>query len=649
MKNIFFDICSIPLFLIILWICYSRKMLKGNVNRLFILMTVFSLICAAADLGMELIVCRTPLSAGAVVLGTALSYIYKLLRNVTLAMFFLFILALTRTTSLFSKKWVQLLFSLPFLITFLTLVQNLFTHNVFVVTAAEGYSRGPWLMVHYAMVAIYGVVGIAYCIHCKPFLAVGKWTALISMYVLAFAAVILQFFRGDLLVEMFFTAVGEMLIMLAVMRPEERMDSEVGMQSWDTYQSDLRTILSSGERVQIIVIRMLNCREIRTYLGDHKYNAYLSEIANEIRTLDWKHHSRVSVYFERPGTIYLILDEDETGTDERGMRLLAETGERIRGYADMGVRFEPRLCLIRIPDDLTNLDDIVNLGHKFPRIDKRKRIFCRADELVHSRTFAVETHMEEILKRTITDRRLEMYYQPIYDVKTGFFRSAEALARLRDPVYGDISPADFIPAAETMGLILPLGDLVLDSVFRFVGEHDLAALGLDYIELNLSVAQCMQSNLPERIRQLQAQYRVDPARINLEITETTFENISEVMMRNVDELIGMGYSFALDDYGIGYSSIQRVNHLPLELIKIDKSMLDEIVSENGRRILQHTVQMMQSIDKKLVVEGAETRDAVDALEAMHCDYIQGFYFSKPLPAEDFVRFIEAHQTADCRS
>ena len=150
----------------------------------------------------------------------------------------------------------------------------------------------------------------------------------------------------------------------------------------------------------------------------------------------------------------------------------------------------------------------------------------------------------------------------------------------------------------------------------------------------------MESSLPEKISALQQKYGINPKRVNLEITETTFENISEVMLENVNELIRMGYSFALDDYGIGYSSIQRVNHLPLKLIKIDKSMLDEVASDNGRMILEHTVRMMQSIDKQLVAEGAETRDEVDMLELMDCDYIQGFYFSKPLPAEEFVRFLE---------
>ncbi|MBQ6255695.1 MAG: EAL domain-containing protein, partial [Clostridia bacterium] len=230
--------------------------------------------------------------------------------------------------------------------------------------------------------------------------------------------------------------------------------------------------------------------------------------------------------------------------------------------------------------------------------------------------------------------------QPIYDVRSGGFHSAEALARIIDPEYGVISPAIFIPAAESEGFMIPVGDRVLDQVFRFAAEHDLDALGLACIEVNLSVAQCMESNLPEKFRALRQKYGVDPGRINLEITETTFENISEIMLENIGELIRMGYSFALDDYGIGYSSIQRINRIPLNLIKIDKSMLDEVHSENGRKILEYTMRMMQSIDKQVVAEGAETRDAVELLKSMSCDYIQGFYFSKPLPEDKFIRYIE---------
>ena len=310
----------------------------------------------------------------------------------------------------------------------------------------------------------------------------------------------------------------------------------------------------------------------------------------------------------------------------------------------MGAHFEPLVCLIHVPEDLRRVEDIISLGHKFQKIDRRNQSSFRAGEIVHSRTFEIEAHIETILERAIREDHVEMYYQPIYDVRSGGFHSAEALARIIDPDYGLISPSVFIPAAETEGFMIPLGDAVLDHVFRFISEHDLDALGLEYIEINLSVAQCMENALPEKLRSLQEKYGVDPRRVNLEITETTFENISEVVLENVNELIDMGYSFALDDYGIGDSSIQRVNHLPLKLIKIDKSMLDEIGSANGRLILEHTVRMMQGIDKQLVIEGAETQDAVEILKNMDCNFIQGYYFSKPLPSEEFVQYISEHRS-----
>lgn len=643
MRIIYFDICAVSLFLMILFICFSRGMNKGNANRLFIAVVFLSLFSAFADLGMEIADNMAPLDATGVIVCTTSTYVYLILRNCNNAMLLLFLLALTRTTSLIKKTWVKVVFCLPYMAVLILLAQNPFTHSAFTITPEVGYVRGPLMIVFYVIALVYGLAGLAYCIYCRRYLPKDQWIALLSVYVLAHLAVLIQFFYPTLLVEMFCTALGEMMIMLSIIRPEERMDISVGMLSWASYQSDLRNILLSGERVQIIVIRMLNCREIRNYLGDHKYNRYLMEIANSIRAIRGGGQSSTELYFERPGTIYLIVNAEEPEAERYGERLLSETGDLIRRYADMGVRFEPRVCLIRCPEDLNEVADIVSLGHKFQKIDRRQQIAFRASEIVHSQTFAIEAHISEILDRAIRENHIEMYYQPIYDAHTGRFHSAEALARIRDPEFGCISPAIFIPAAEMEGFIIPIGDAVLDQVFRFISEHDLDALGLSYIEINLSVAQCMESSLPDKIRALQQKYGVDPGRVNLEITETTFENISEVMLENVNALIDMGYSFALDDYGIGYSSIQRVNHIPLKLIKIDKSMLDDVYSDNGRAILEYTIHMMQSIGKQLVVEGAETRDVVDILEDMNCDYIQGFYFSRPLPEEAFIRYLEAQR------
>lgn len=640
MGIIYFDICAIPIFFVIIFVCIHRKMNKGNANRLFLMVVLVSLFCAIADLGMEVTDNAVPLNPTGVMLCKISTYIYFILRNANMPILLLYLLALTRTTFLIRKKWIKFLFSFPYACLILILAQNPFTHNVFTVTAYDGYNRGPLLIVFYIIALMYGLAGFGYCIYSKRYLTVEKWGALLSLYILAHIAVLIQFIYPDLLLEMFFTSISELLIMISIIRPEERMDNEIGIQSWASYQTDLKNIILSGERVQIIVICIQNALEIRNYMGDHNYNAYLSAITDKIRALDWNNPHTVELYLERPGTIYVINETEETVSDGIRERLLSEDGDKLRIYEDMGVRFDPLTCLIRCPEDLDNVGDIISLGHNFPKLGDHQKTSFSAGEIVGSKNFLVEAHIEEILERAIKQNHIEMHYQPIYDVSTGTYRSAEALARIIDPEYGMISPAIFIPAAEARGYIIPFGDIVLDQVFRFISLHDPDMLGISYIEINLSVAQCMEKSLPDKVRMLQNKYNIDPSRVNFEITETTFENINEIMVENVDKLIEMGYSFSLDDYGTGYSNIQRINYIPLKIVKIDKSMLDETTSRNGKIILEHTVRMMKSIGKELVAEGAENESDVNLLKDLHCDYIQGFFFSKPLPADDFVAFLK---------
>ena len=232
-----------------------------------------------------------------------------------------------------------------------------------------------------------------------------------------------------------------------------------------------------------------------------------------------------------------------------------------------------------------------------------------------------------------------MYYQPIYSIKDGRFVSAEALIRLTDEEYGFVSPALFIPAAERKGLMIPIGDFVLESVFEFISENDLPELGLSYIELNLSVAQCLQGDLADKIFALEKKYHINPERVNLEITETTYENIGEITDLNIKRLSENGFSFSLDDYGTGFSNMHRISRLPLKIIKIDKTMVDDMENKSGMSVLSNTVSMMKDIDKEIVCEGVETKEQLDTLVSLGVDFIQGYYFSKPLSAKQFISFI----------
>lgn len=643
MRNIYFDLCSIPIYLLILGTFYLRKMNSGRGARVFLMMNYMSLLCAVTDVWMEFAVNPLPLSPAAVVLGSLISYTYLVVRNATLVVYLIFIFCITHTEHRIRPPWVRLLLWLPNTVTVCLLAANIVTHSVFQVTAQGGYARGPLMLALYITALLYGVAGTIYCVYCKRYLATGKWVALLSVYVFTFIAVFLQFFIPSLLVEMFSTAIGLLMIMLLVMRPEESVDSSVGVQSWLAYQNDLRNISLSNQHVQLVVTRVDNAIELRSYLGEDQYNRFISRIAGEIKRLNKRASPHTELYFEHPGTLYMILDDIHFDVKATVNEYLNAVHASVQDYAEMGVRFEPRICLIRYPEDLDNVRDVLNLGHKFIQLINPDQTFCQAADIVHSRSFAIVNNMEDILNRAITEGKLEMYYQPIYSLKQKRFFSAEALARINDSQYGIISPSSFIPAAENLGLILPLGEAVLESVFRFIATHDLEKLGLSYVEINLSVAQCMQRDLPDTVFALQQKYGISPRQVNFEITETLFDGISDVMESNLRALSRMGYQFSLDDYGIGYSNIQRLSRLPLNIIKIDKSLVDEMFSQNGQVIIQNTVRMIQGIHKELVIEGVETKEETKVLIDLSCDFIQGFYYSKPLPEQAFIDFLQGQR------
>ena len=640
MKNICFDLCAIPFYCLILWTCHTKKLAKGRANRVFVAFNVVSLICAIADIWMEYVVNPLPISGGAVVLGTAISFTYKLLRNSCNLLYLVYVFLITKTDYLLHRpKWRAAL-GVPYAALVIVLLQNFFTHNVFVITAEGGYARGPVLSVLYAITFYYWIIGTGYCLYCRRLLALGKWTALLSVFVLTFVSVLIEWAKPDLMVEMLFTSIGMMMILLMVMRPEETIDASVNISSWKAYQDDLKNIIATGQHVQIIIIKLANAVEIRTYMGEDEFNSYISELGDELEKVCASKHIYADIYFERPASIYLMTRD--LRADLRDLMIAFETAaeKRIQSYIEKGIRSDPKVCIIQCPGDLKEFRDIINMGHRFMKLGEHDRVLHRASELKLTRDYNVTSHIDEILNRVFTENTLEMYYQPIYDMKEKRFRSAEALARVRDTQYGMVSPAVFIPAAEATGLILPLGEKILDAVFRFISENDLASLGLSYIEINLSVAQCLQRDLPEIIRTLQNKYGVDPRQVNFEVTETLLGNLHAIMEKNVRELADMGYSFSLDDYGVGYSNIQRLRTLPLRIIKIDKSMVDDMFTEDGRTIIRNTVHMMREIRKELVVEGVETREAVEVCDSLSCDFIQGYYYSRPLPAAEFVAFVK---------
>ena len=248
----------------------------------------------------------------------------------------------------------------------------------------------------------------------------------------------------------------------------------------------------------------------------------------------------------------------------------------------------------------------------------------------------VEEHLivKRHLERALEQDSVEIFLQPLMDAKTRDIVAAEALARIRDEDGHLISPDVFIPIAEKNGLINQMGEQVLRKTCHFIRTHDMDAMGLQWINVNLSPIQCMRSDLAERFDTILAENKVDAGKIHLEITEQSMIDYS-LLEKQVDSLKECGFQFALDDYGAGYSNLSRVKHCPFVNIKLDMEIVWDYI-HNRDSLLPTLVQTFKKMHFSITAEGIETEEMADAMADIECDYLQGFYFSRPLPMDEFV-------------
>jgi c-di-GMP phosphodiesterase len=262
------------------------------------------------------------------------------------------------------------------------------------------------------------------------------------------------------------------------------------------------------------------------------------------------------------------------------------------------------------------------------------------------KTMAEKMRIEQInrvLENALAHDGFEMYYQPIYWPETGRFQSAEALIRLRKEMSSSyISPDEFILVAEHHGMIIEIGEKVLDMVARFVEEKNLQNSGLSYIEVNLSAVQAGLPDLEKRLTDVCSRHHISPSFINLEVTETAVRDFGGKITDNMTILHNKGFTFSMDDFGTGYSNLSQINTMMYDIVKIDKSLLWPAFygeNEKARALLNLIIKMIKQMNLKIVVEGVETKEMAEYLSRQGVEHLQGFYYSKAVPETQFLELL----------
>ena len=247
-----------------------------------------------------------------------------------------------------------------------------------------------------------------------------------------------------------------------------------------------------------------------------------------------------------------------------------------------------------------------------------------------------ERQIEDDMKKALDNHEFQVYLQPKYSTKEEVLSAAEALVRWIHPTLGFISPGKFIPIFERNGFILQLDDYMLTEVAKLQAEWINQGKRLVPISVNVSRAHFAEDNLAEHICSVVDGYNVPHQFIELELTESAFFDDKAVLLETIRKLKSYGFKVSMDDFGAGYSSLNSLKELPLDIIKLDGEFFRSVEDKNrSQLIVGETIALAKKLGMQIVAEGIETREQVDFLASLDCDLIQGFYFSKPLPVSEF--------------
>lgn len=241
--------------------------------------------------------------------------------------------------------------------------------------------------------------------------------------------------------------------------------------------------------------------------------------------------------------------------------------------------------------------------------------------------------MEHGLRHLFDRHELELHYQPKVSVATGKVTGVEALVRWNSPEFGQVSPLRFIPLAEETRQIIPIGEWVLRTACRQQLFWQQQGIQLS-MAVNLSAVQFVAPNIVDRIAAIIDETGVCPKNLEFELTESALVEKPDEVVKVLERLRALGHGISIDDFGTGYSSLSYLKNFPVTVLKIDRSFVRDLAHDSGdRAIAQSVVNLANNLDMKTVAEGVEDQNQLDILREIGCTYIQGFFYSQPVPAE----------------
>ena len=404
----------------------------------------------------------------------------------------------------------------------------------------------------------------------------------------------------------------------------------------------IERLIDKQERFMLFSIDINNFKGINDTMGHGFGDQVLQEIANRWKSLADSDKTGTTDFVARlGGDEFAIVIRDYKDSEQIKKTVLTYKAEleRVITIEECDYFMTANFGYAEYPTDAMTVDGIVsgaNAAMHSARTLGNNGVLRFDPDLAGNAKFL---EIERKIRRALENDRITFHLQPQYDINHRL-RGFEALARMRDKEGNLISPGDFIPVAEKTGLVDQIDSCVFDQAVKFLGDVMNETLSSITMSCNVSVRHLMKNNFIEEVRTTLDKYGVPPQCIEIEITESIMIDSTDKALNTITELKNMGIKIAIDDFGTGYSSLSYLNSLPSDILKIDKSFIDVMNdSESSKQYVAMIVSIGHIMNLKVISEGVESEDQVDTLKEIDCDFIQGFIWGRPMPAEEAMKLV----------
>ncbi len=561
-------------------------------------------------------------------------FVYFFLHTALAPSLFYYVMLVTGTFS--SKpRALKAATLIPFVLSELLVIANPVTRFVYYYDQQMNFNRNWAEIILYLISLGYFIVSFANLMFSWNALRRRNRWSLIYFFCITLVGVITQYINIGIKSELFCEALALIGIMLSVENEDDKLDSETGFYNRNALKMDVQHLLSKKNVINVVCLKITNIDAISRITGLSNTDDVIREVAEYIKTIV----PRYNVYHTDPSTMVILLHQDRFQTGKIGpMRLSEIINTRFKSdwtVRGVPIKLSPFIVTAEVPTHIHTLNDLLYMIDSPVPKNITSTVLTKDDLEFLIRRAAVEA----AVSRGLAEYNFEVYYQPTHCANGLNIHGAEALIRLHDKNLGMLYPDEFIPIAEQTGNIDDIDEFVLKEVCAFIKSGEAKRLGMDCVNVNLSVIQCMRDDFVQRIMNIVESYDVPKNFINFEITESVAASDYELLSSVITDLKNHGFQFSMDDYGTGYSNMHSLFSLDFDIVKIDKSILwDAEKSERGQIILESCVHMIKQMKRKILVEGVETKEQVEKLGKLGVDYLQGYFFSKPITQKELLAY-----------